>query len=229
MALFFILEHAVMASQIDICNIALSHLGDSANITDLNEGSAQADHCRVFYPNARDVALEMGIWDFATRREVLALVADAPPSSWAYAYSLPAACLRALAVLDVNFDERNSQRFIIESLDDGTRVLYTDQVDATLRYTKKVTDTTQFTPLFVDAVGWLLASYLAGPVIKGQEGQAAGRAAYQTFIGQIANAASSNLNQQQNQQRHVPSSISARRGCGLPGDPGYFPYSGGNL
>lgn len=217
-----------MASEIDISNLALSHLGDVANISDFNEGSAQADHCRNFYPIARDLLLEMHSWDFATRRAALALVAATPPSSWTYAYALPSDCLRALAVLDVNFDERNTQNYVIESDSDGNRVLYTNQITATLRYTVKITNTAKFTPLFVDTLSWLLASYLAGPVIKGAEGIAAARQASQTFSAQLANAKLSNANQEQEQQRHVPSSIAARYGCQLPGYPGNFPYVGGN-
>lgn len=215
-----------MASDIDICNLALSHLGDIANISDLNEGSSQADHCRNFYPIARDLCMEMNAWDFATRRAVLALLSDAPASSWTYAYALPASCLRVLAVLDTNFDERNTLPYIIESQDDGSRVLYTNQVSATIRYTAKVTDTTQFPPLLLDTLGWLLASYLAGPILKGQEGIAAGRAAYTTFTGQMAHAQSSNANQQQDPPRHVPGSIAARRGCLGSTYPGYPTQTG---
>ena len=43
-----------MSSVVDICNIALSRLGDRATVTSIDppEGSAQADHCRRFYPIA---------------------------------------------------------------------------------------------------------------------------------------------------------------------------------
>lgn len=217
-----------MASDIGICNMALSHLGDAANVSDFNEGSMQADQCRTFYPIARDVCLEMGEWDFATRRIQPALISNPPPSSWLYAYALPADCLKALAVFGVSTDERITQPFIIESASDGTRVLYTNQVNAILRYTLKITDTSQFSPLFEDAVGWLLASYLSGPIIKGDQGIQAGRAAYSTFLGQLGNAKSSNDNQQQQAQHHVASLIAARRGLLPYGYPGYFPYNCGD-
>ena len=53
-----------MASEIAICNLALSHLGDAANIASIDppEGSAQAEHCATFYPIARDSLLEMHDW-----------------------------------------------------------------------------------------------------------------------------------------------------------------------
>ena len=52
-----------MASEVDICNLALGHLGDNATVASLNppEGSVQAQHCARFYPIARDALLEMEI------------------------------------------------------------------------------------------------------------------------------------------------------------------------
>ena len=63
-----------MASEVEICNLALSHLGDTATVasSDPPEGSAQAEHCARFYPIARDALLEMQNWKFATRRATLA-------------------------------------------------------------------------------------------------------------------------------------------------------------
>ena len=41
-----------------------------------------------------------------------------------------------------------------------------------LRYQAYVTDSTKFSPLFVQCLSWHLASMLAGPVIKGDAGAA---------------------------------------------------------
>jgi len=63
-----------MASDVDLGNLMLSHLGDDATVTNLNppEGSSQAEHVAVFFPIARDSLLEMHNWNFATRRAPLA-------------------------------------------------------------------------------------------------------------------------------------------------------------
>ena len=47
-----------MASDVDVCNLALAHLGDEATVASISppEGSAQAGHCARFYPMARDSA-----------------------------------------------------------------------------------------------------------------------------------------------------------------------------
>jgi hypothetical protein len=67
-----------VASEVDICNLALGHIGDSATVSSINppEGSAQAEHCSRFYPIARDSLLEMHNWGFATKRTNLALLSS---------------------------------------------------------------------------------------------------------------------------------------------------------
>lgn len=65
---------------------------------------------------------------------------------------------------------------------DDVGVIFSDTEDAELRYVAKVTDTTKFPPLFVSTLGYLLASYLAGPVIKGMEGVKVAAAMRQTAV-----------------------------------------------
>ncbi len=171
-----------MASDVGICNLALSRLGDAATVSSIDppEGSAQADLCATFFPIARDSLLEMHSWAFATRRADLSLL-TAETEAWAYAYAVPSNCLRVLAVqdrdasADYGVDAGLSglyvpQPFSVEAMASGAMAILTNQENAAARYTVRITDTSKFTPLFTDALAWLLASYLAGPVIKGMEG-----------------------------------------------------------
>src|SRR5690606_36381904 len=89
-----------MASEVEICKVALGHLGDTATVASLDppEGSAQAEHCARFYPIARDALLSMHTWGFATRRIALAQLGEAPVG-WHYAYALPTDALDILAVM----------------------------------------------------------------------------------------------------------------------------------
>lgn len=201
-----------MASDVDICNLALSHLGDEATVASLDppEGSAQAEHCARWYPVARDALLEMHPWGFATTRAPLAELSN-PPSTWAHVYAQPTGAINLLAVLAPDAPDDYSvtlmpltvqstlavpsimptggngvglytpQPFVHETLADGTEVIYTNQPDAHLRYTRKITDTTKFSPLFVKALARYLASLLAGPVLKGAEGRAEGVAQLRFF------------------------------------------------
>lgn len=189
-----------MTSAVDICNLALARLGDEATVVSIDppEGSAQAEHCAIFYPIARDALQEMHDWGFNTLRVTLAQVSNSW-SSWAYAYERPSDAVRILSIIpsdapnDWSFSFPMSdevfgtpminqrgvyipQPFAEESQSDGTRIIFTNQENAVARYTRIVTDTAKFTPLFNDALGWYLASYLAGPILKADTGISIGRA-----------------------------------------------------
>lgn len=201
-----------MASEVDICNLALGRLGDSATVASLEppEGSAQAEHCARFYAIARDSLLEMHPWGFATRRADLALLSGTP-SIWRCAYAKPNSALRILAVLSpIAAAREEPQPFEIGSADSGAGIILTDQAGAIARYVARVVDTTSFPPLFVDALAWLLASYLAGPVLKGDAGAAMARACLQSFMIVFANAKLSDANQRRWATDHQPAWMAGR-------------------
>lgn len=178
-----------MASTVDICNVSLSHLGDIASITAIAppDGSVQADHCARFYPIARNELLELHAWNFAVKRVALAEIEQDPTGAWGYRYGMPSNCLRALAVLAEDSDDGDdSKRYIIEAQDDGTVTILTDEPTATLRYIALVTDTTRFSTAFAMTLSWLLASYLAGPIIKGDSGAKLADYCYKRFRAQLA-------------------------------------------
>ena len=211
-----------MASEVDICNLALGHIGDSATVSSINppEGSAQAEHCSRFYPIARDSLLEMHNWGFATKRTNLALLTS-NISEWKYCYAIPTDAVNLLAVLSSSATDDYSvplqysssvmgvpitmggvyepQSYTAETLDDGTDVIYTNQETAMLRYTALISDTSKFSPLFVESLSWLLASYLAGPVIKGDAGAAESKRCMQAFLMAYSKATVSDANQRRTQ------------------------------
>lgn len=201
-----------MASEVDICNLALARLGDNATVASIDppEGSAQAEHCARFYPVARDSLLEMHAWKFATRRVLLAqLTTDT--WNWTYAYAEPTGVLKLLAVLPASAaSDADTQEYEAETDGNGARIILTDQEGASLRYVAHVTDTTVFSPLFVDALAWLLASYLAGPVLKGDAGAAMAKACLQSFMLALSNAKVSDANQRKVRPEHKPDWIAGR-------------------
>lgn len=201
-----------MASEVDICNLALARLGDNATVASIDppEGSAQAEHCARFYPVARDSLLEIHDWKFATRRVLLAqLTADT--WNWSYAYAEPAEVLKLLAVLPgSSSSDSETQEYEAETDENGSQIILTNQEGASLRYIAHVTDTTVFSPLFVDALAWLLASYLAGPVIKGDAGAAMAKSCLQSFMLALSNAKVSDANQRKARPDHKPDWISGR-------------------
>lgn len=201
-----------MSSEVDICNLALAHLGDNATVASIDppEGSAQAEHCARFYAIARDSLLEMHAWKFATRRVQLAKL-TVPSWDWYFAYAEPTGALKLLGVLSAtasNDDE--TQPYDAESDANGAAIILTNQEDASLRFVARVTDTTKFSPLFVDALAWLLASYLAGPVLKGDAGAAMAKSCLQSFLLAFSNAKVSDANQRKVRPEHTPDWIAGR-------------------
>lgn len=213
-----------MSSEVEICNLALAHLGDSATVASINppEGSAQAEHCQRWYPIARNSLLELQDWGFATTRALLAELVN-PFPQWQHAYARPADCLKVLAVLpaDAAGDIADTfprdhfhhaavpaqcaiytpQAFTTETdASTGNQIILTNQRNALVRYTRLVTDTSKFSPLFTDALGWYLASYLAGPVLKGETGITVGQAMLKVAMGMLGSAAVSSANQQSQRQ-----------------------------
>lgn len=215
-----------MTTVVDICNLALSRIGDRATITSISppEGSAQADHCARFWPMARDTALESKPWRFAAARAELALT-DYPTANWSYAYFLPSDCLLARRVFPPTVAPSSSSsaifaadelgddfdiRFDLETDASGRVVLLTNEETATLLYTRRVTDPAKFTANFSDAVTWLLASYIAGPVLKGQVGEKAAARCYQAYLSTLDRAGAQEVNQSNIRRNYVPTAMAAR-------------------
>jgi|APGre2960657404_1045060.scaffolds.fasta_scaffold02821_7 hypothetical protein len=219
-----------MASEVDICNLALGHLGDNATVSSISppEGSAQSEHCARFYPIARDALLEMHNWNFSMRRVNLAEIANNWPE-WKYSYVLPGDSINIIAVMPPQANDDYASRFVptdtpdfahnyspviaagryspqpfsVEIASDGNHVLYTNQEEAMLRYTCYVTDTTSFSPLFVMTLSWQLAAMLAGPVIKGDAGSAEAKRCTQMAMGYMSQAKVSDSNQRRNNIEHI--------------------------
>lgn len=159
-----------MASEVDICNLSLLHIGEDAVISSIRppEGGPVAETCARMYQVARDICLEQHTWNFATRRQTLSEVTN-DRSNWQYAYAKPSDCIRAVSILPqfaTTEEEGDTVNYVIETLENGSEAIFTNEPDAHIKYIRRVTDTTKFTPLFVNAVSWLLASYLAGPITK---------------------------------------------------------------
>lgn len=201
-----------MASEVDICNLALARLGDDATIASINppEGSAQAEHCARFYPIARDSLLEMHNWKFATRRARLAQLAM-DSWNWAFAYAEPTGTLKLLSILPASASsDDEGEQFDTMGDASGAALILTDLEEATAMFIARVTDTTKFSPLFIDALAWLLASHIAGPVLKGDAGVAASKSCLGMFRMVFSEAKTSDANQRMVRPDHNPTWIAAR-------------------
>lgn len=160
-----------MASVIDICNLALIHIGEAGNVASIDppENSTQARYCARLYPVARDEVLEAHTWRFNTRRVALASVQvpESVAGEWTCAYGLPADCLRPFQVYCPGRTEvGKTEDFTVEVSASGDQVIYTNVEGAYLKYVIRVTDAAKFPPTFVAALSARLASKLASPMTR---------------------------------------------------------------
>jgi len=156
-----------MASVIEICNIALSRIGNNRTINSLQEQSKEAGRCDLHFDSALEEVLSDFDWNFATKRVALADTGNAPPN-WQFAYRYPTDCLRITSIIVPgvrNPPERMRIEYQVGSDSEGTgRLIYTDHPDAWLQYVGKVTDPNMFDALFRSALSWKLASEIGMPL-----------------------------------------------------------------
>jgi hypothetical protein len=147
-------------------------------------------------------------------------------ATWLYCYGMPADVINVLAVLsaEANNDYESTygisnqgsfpyppgcvsmpgsptytpQPYALETLEDGTEIVLTNVPDAVLRFTRAVTDTTKFSPLFTVALSHMLASMLAGPILKGDKGAAEAKNQLALAMSFEGKAEASDANQRKN-------------------------------
>lgn len=193
-----------MASEIDICNLGLGHIGQSRLVTSISppDGSVEATLCSKFYPLALTATLELHDWGFATARTSLSITGTAP-DGWEYQYAWPNLVVRPHDLYIT--DDDTPQEYTVEhDAATGLTVILTDASPATLKYTRLVTDVNRFTGLFRLTLSHMLASFLAGPIIKGKAGQTEAANQRQIALGYLGQASVSDANGQKKQTRSAP-------------------------
>ncbi len=206
-----------MASETDICNLACSNIGEEANVQSISppDSTVAAEKCAQFYPMARDELLETHAWTFNTAYANLTQAGTNPlVGTWSYAYALPTACIRALAVyLPGAVDGADSEDFMVAVQDNGDPVLYTNAAQAVLKYSIRVLATGRFSPTFNIALARRLSIFLAGALIKGKASAAVIASQTQLFLMEFTTAKATNAAQQQSvkaAERRRPPHMTAR-------------------
>jgi hypothetical protein len=163
-------------SEVAICNMALAELGRGLSITAMDEASTAARACKLHYPYARDAVLRSYDWNFAAARVELAANATVPAFEYAFAYDLPADCLLVRAVF-----EGEAEKWVVE----GRQILTDMSAPIFVKYTRLVTDTAQFDPLFVVALSARLASEIA---VKLSESVSRAQSLWQVYQAKLTEA-----------------------------------------
>lgn len=210
-----------MGTVVDNCNIALGLLGDRATLTSIDppEGSAQADHCARFYPIARDELLGDADWSFASTYADLAQLA-VTSTDGRFVYTLPADCL---VVRELGYSNGAVARLLdgriegpaFEIATQGNSTVLLTALDVVvLRYTRRVVDPTKYSPKATTALHYLLASYLAGPVVKGKAGVQTSQSMRVMYQQMLSKADVVDANQSSGRMGFTPSSIGVRGHAG---------------
>lgn len=151
-----------MASEVDICNIALNNLGAS-NINSLTEDSKSGRLCNQRYEFVRDTVFRAHPWNCLIQRVELAQDADTPSFGFSYQYQLPADpfCLRVITMWtgltnsDAAAYDNGEVMFKIEG-----RKLLTNESTAKIIYIARVTDPNEYDSLLVETISARLSAEL---------------------------------------------------------------------
>ena len=140
----------------EIANIALAKFREGRITNIESDTDSVAVVMNDQYDHALELLLEEHRWNFAGTRITLTQLSDAPPFGWKYQYQLPSDIIR---LRDVNGEdvEASSQLFVIE----GNKLL-TNDAKVTITYTGKITDVNLFSPSFIEALAFKLASITCG-------------------------------------------------------------------
>lgn len=143
-----------MPSLVEIINGSLLLIGANL-IVDITERNGRI--MNNFYPTTRDEVLASAEWNFAKARKQLSRLAAAPAFEFLYQYTLPTDpyCLRVTELYD------SDSKWKIEG-----RNLLVDDDTVKIKYISRIEDTMQFSPMFVKALQFYLASLGAFPVMR---------------------------------------------------------------
>lgn len=162
-----------MASQVEICNRALTKLGAS-RITSLSDANKGARAMSALWDTVRRAELRKRPWSFALRRASLASLSTAPTWGFALAYQLPSDFLRLTQVSDIylipgmtDYREGDDSAYAIE----GSQLLTDFSAPLKIRYIADVTDTGFFDALFVEVMASKLAYEACYDITQSNQGR----------------------------------------------------------
>ena len=203
-----------MASEIDICNMALSNIR-AGSINSLTEPSLQAQQCKLKYPFIRDMLLTDVTWSFNKGLTTLAVLSSVDIFNWIYAYQYPSDCLHVIRLI-LNFEEFSNSDGALRSRriediyspdlnrqvkfevmnEDDNKIIVANEKELRMTYRKKVTDPNLFDNIFIQAFSWLLAADLAVAIVGAETGRQLRSDALTMYKSYLAEAVAKNLNEQ---------------------------------
>lgn len=170
---------------IDVCNLALAHLG-MLPITSLSDTDPSSKACNRYFTTCRDEVFEDYPWPFALVQEALTENESITVVGWDFVYTYPNS---AAAVWDIyneaSVQNKHTQKFqIMYNTTLGSKIICTDTEEAYVDFTYKVSDPDLWDSKFIDALSYKLAGKMAHDLTGDiQIGQAMGQT-YMALIGE---------------------------------------------
>ena len=152
-----------MASEVQIAKLALQHIGDRWDISDLTEATPEAEQVNLVFDDTRDALLRQHPWNFGKKYASPATLSGTVPGNWTYMYAYPTDAVRVNGIIDP-VETGTPIKFEVARNASDVKVVLTDQEDAEFFYTARITDTVQFDPEFTMALSYALAARLAMPL-----------------------------------------------------------------
>lgn len=146
-----------ITSKVDICNLALGHLGITDTIANIDTPTNSKERTfALWYDVVRKTLLKNVVPNFALARDTVAQIPGTPTFGYAFKYAYPSNAVKLLGV--GNIEDKLEERIAVEG-----GIIYTDEDSSTglnVRFIKNVTDVTAMSPEFQ----LLLSLYLAEKV-----------------------------------------------------------------
>lgn len=153
-------------TQLDVGNLALTHLGmlvlTQAQLTANTDPRAVA--INTFWAPCRDEVLAEFPWSFGTTTSVISELTDLTDSEWDHIYTYPTSATSAVFTVfnDGTATEKDEQDFEVKYIaSKAAKFIHTNLSDAIAEYTYGITDPASWSPKFVMAFSYNLASRMA--------------------------------------------------------------------
>jgi len=157
-----------MASQVDIYNLSLNHLG-MREVSSITEDTPSVDALNTFYQPCLDDLFGEYKWPFATVKAALVSATDTTAElEWSYIYVRPTAAATVWYVYNEStLTTKDEQEFeVIYQSSTNRRLICSNLETAYAEYTHKLSDTTLYSPKFVLALSYKLAASCAGTLLR---------------------------------------------------------------
>lgn len=204
-----------MSSDVEIANMALTHIGVGREIASFTEQSEEARALNRVYVPFRQRLLRAIPWPFATAFSAaggLPVVKKQPTTEWQYSYRVPGDCLMVRRVMGVQRTDSRQTRIPYRLGTDGQGpLLFCDQPNAQIEYTYDVTNSAMFPSDFTMMLS-LGAGVLVVPRLAKGDPFGLGKRALSMFNQEFSKAAADAINEEQSDLPTESEFVRARDG-----------------